>query len=74
MPRNRVSNDLDHVKKDPKPLKTPRGDPPRLWPLPKFKSVQINQPWSHGQSRLPSNIALDDPYAIFSLFFNEEVI
>ena len=74
MPRNRVSNDLDHVKKDPKPSKTPRGDPPRPWPLPKFKPVQINQPWSHGQSRLPSTIAPDDPYAIFSLFFNEEVI
>lgn len=28
MPRNKVSNDLDHVRKDPKAAQVPKGRPP----------------------------------------------
>ena len=73
MPRNKTSNNLDHVKKDPKPSKIPKGHPPRPWPLPKYKPVKIKQPWTHGHGQLPSTTP-DDPYAIFSLFFNNETI
>ncbi len=74
MPRNKTSNDLDHVKKDPKPSQTPKGRPPRPWPLPKYKPVIIKQPWTNGESQLPDTLAPDDPYAIFNLFFNDKII
>ena len=66
MPRNKTSNDLDHVKKDPKPSRTPKGRPPKPWPLPMYKPVKIKQPWTNGHSQLPSTITPDDPYAIFN--------
>ena len=74
MPRNKVSNDLDHVKKDPKPSKTPKGPPPSPWPLPKYTPVDIKKPWTNGISQLPDIIAPDNPYTIFNLFFNDQVI
>ena len=74
MPRNKTSNDLDHVKKDPKPSRTPKGRPPKPWPLPKYKPVKIKQPWTNGHSQLPSTITPDDPYAIFNLFFTDQTI
>ena len=74
MPRNKTSNDLDHVKKDPKPSEIPKGRPPRPWPLPKYKPVKIKQPWTNGECQLPGTIASDDPYAIFNLFFNNKAV
>ena len=74
MPRNKTSNDLDHVRKDPKPSKTPKGRPPKPGPLPRYKPVKIKQPWTNGESQLPDTIAPDDPYAIFNLFFTNEAI
>ena len=74
MPRNKVSNDLDHVKLDPKPSKAPKGRPPDPWPLPTYTPLRITKTRTHGQGQLPNTIPPDDPYAIFSLFFSNEVI
>ena len=74
MPRNKVSNDLDHVRKDPKPTKVPKEPPPKPWKLPKFTPVKIKKPFTDGEGQLPSTVASDDPYAIFNLFFNEETL
>ena len=74
MPRNKISNDLDHVKKDPKPLNTPKGRPPDPWPLPKYVPLKITRRRTHGQGHLPNTIAPDDPYEIFNLFFSDETV
>ena len=74
MPRNKVSDDLDHVKLDPKPSKTPKGRPPAPWPLPTYTPLRITKTRTHGQGQLLNTIAPDDPYAIFSLFFSIEAI
>ena len=74
MPRNKVSNDLDHVKKDPKPSKTIKERPPDPWPLPTFVPLRINNPLARGQGYLPDTVTPDDPYEIFSLFFSNEAI
>ena len=74
MPRNKISNDLDHVRQDLKPLKTPKGYPPKPWPLPKYKPVRITKLFGHGHGQLPNIIAFNDPYAIFILFFSYETL
>ena len=74
MPRNKVSTDLDHVRKDPQPEKAPKGSPPKPWPLPRFKPLPITKPFTHGHGLLPNTIPFDDPYAIFSLFFTESIL
>ena len=74
MPRNKVSDDLDHVRKDPQPSYTPKEPPPKPWGLPKYKPVKIREPWTNGESQLPSTIAPDDPYTIFQLFFNHDTL
>ena len=74
MPRNKISNDLDHVKQDPKPSTVPKGYPPDPWPLPTYVPLKIKQRRTHGQGQLPNTIAPDNPYAIFNLFFSDETI
>ena len=74
MPRNKMSDDLDHVRKDPKPTTTPKGRPPDPWPLPTYVPLRISSPRTYGQGCLPSTVAPDDPVAIFDLFFNDEAI
>ena len=74
MPRNKVSNDLDYVSLDPKPLKTLKGRPSAPWPLPTDIPLRITTARTYGQGYLPNTIAPDDPYAIFSLFFKYEAI
>ena len=74
MPRNKISNDLDHVKQDPKPSTVPKGHPPDPWPLPTYVPLKIKQRRTHGQGQLPNTIAPDNPYAIFNLFFSDETI
>ena len=69
MPRNKVSNDIDHVRKDPQPEKAPKGLPPQPQPLPQYKPLQITMPLTYGHGLLSDTIAFDDPYTIFSLFF-----
>ena len=48
MSRNRVSNDLDYVRKDPKPLKTPKGYFLKPWSLSKYKPVRIIKLFGYG--------------------------
>ena len=74
MPRNKVSNDLDHVRQDSKPKTAPKGPPPSPKRLPKYTPVKIRQPYTDGQGNLPCTIAPNDPYAIFSLFFDKSIL
>ena len=68
MPCNEVSNDLDLVRKDPKPSKVLKEPPSKPWRLPKFSPVKITKPFTDGQSQLSSTtVAFDVPYAIFNL-------
>ena len=73
MPRNKVSNDIDHVRKDPQPEKAPKEPPPKPKLLPKYKPMQIKKPFTHGYGLLPDTTP-DDPYTIFSLFFTESIL
>ena len=73
MPRNKVSNDIDHVRKDPQPEKAPKEPPPKPKPLPKYKPIQIKKPFTHGHGLLPDTVP-NDPYTIFSLFFTESIL
>ena len=74
MPRNHESNDLDLVPIDTgasQPAKTPAPAP---LPMPTFQPLEINNPLTHGQGNLPEDVRPDDPYAIFSLFFDEDTL
>ena len=73
MPRNKVSNDIDHVRKDPQPENAPKESPPKPKPLPKYKPIQIKKPFTHGHALLPDTTS-NNPYAIFSLFFTESIL
>ena len=73
MPRNKVSNDIDYVRKDPQPEKAPKEPPPKPKPLPKYKPIQIKKLFTHGYGLLP-NTTPNDPYTIFSLFFTESIL
>ena len=74
MPRNKVSDDLDHVRKNPKATKTPKGQPPKQWPLPKYTPLKIKKPYTDNQGQLPNTVTPDNPYQIFDLFFNEATL
>ena len=74
MPRNKISNDLDHVRKDPKPQTTSKGRSSDLWPLPIYVLLKITNRRTHGQGHLPNIITPDDSYAIFNLFFSDKTI
>ena len=73
MPRNKVSNDIDHIRKDPQPEKAPKEPPPKLKPLPKYKPIQIKKPFTHGHRLLPDTIP-NNPYTIFSLFLTKSIL
>ena len=73
MPRNKVSNDIDHVRKDPQLEKAPKASPPKPKPLPKYKPMQIKKLFTHGHSLLP-NTTSNNPYTIFSLFFTKAIL
>lgn len=74
MPRNKVSNDLDHVRKDSKAEKVPKEPSPKPWKLSKYTPTKIIQSFSNDEGQLSNTIALDNSYAIFELFFNEETL
>ena len=58
MPRNKISDDLDHVREDSKPTQPPKQPPPRPWPLPKYTPVTISNALTHGQGYLSTHISL----------------
>ena len=74
MPRNRISDDVDHVPIDSQNLRASRLPPPEPWPLLSFIPREINNPLSHGQGDLPDGVDPTDAYATFSLFFNSETL
>ena len=74
MPHKRVSDDIDHVPIDPKPSKIPRKNPPPPPPPPTHAPILISNPLHHGHSQIPEEIAPDDAYSIFCLFFSDDVL
>ena len=72
MPK-RVSSDIDHVPIEP-PTKKAKKAPPKQWQLPKFKPQAITGAPTHGYGSLPDDVSHDDPYAVFSLFFTEDIL
>ena len=71
---NHESNDLDIVPIDTGASKPSKASPPDQWPIPEFLPREINNPLTHRQGKLPKDIRPDDPYAIFSLFFDEPTL
>ncbi|KAK3174102.1 hypothetical protein OEA41_001346 [Lepraria neglecta] len=45
MPRDRTSDDIDHVIPDPKPSNAAKMRPPDPWPLPDYEPMDIKQPF-----------------------------
>ena len=74
MPRNKVSDDLDHVRKDSKFTKASKGPPFKRWSLSKYILLKIKKFWCNGQSQLSNHVVSDDFYAIFCLFFDENTL
>ena len=74
MPRNRQSDDIDHVPIDAPTSKPSKKPVPEPWPLPFFEPLQIENSAKHGKSRLPLNVDTTSPYAIFSLFLTNEIL
>lgn len=74
MPHKRISDDIDHVPVDPKPTKKPRKKPPEPWTLPAFEPVAIADNLTYGQSQLPDPTMAESPYAVFSLFFIDDIL
>lgn len=74
MPRNRQSDDLDHVLPDPQPSSPARKPPPTPWALPEYEPMQIKRSYRNGIYNLPSHVAIDSPYVIFSLFFDYYIL
>ena len=68
-----VSNDIDRVPIEP-PTKSAKRAPPKQWQLPKFKPQAITGAPTHGYGSLPDDVSHDDPYAVFSLFFTEDIL
>ena len=73
MPRNRVSNDVDHVVPDPKPSNPPESHPLSPGRCQTYEPTYIEQPFRTGVYSLPSKISIDSPFAIFNLFFNSSI-
>ena len=87
MPRNKTSDDIDHVRPDPKTLKASKKKAskkkkdkvlkkpvPEPGPMPEYTPMVITNPLTYGQSKLPDHIDPLNPYAIFNLFFNESIL
>ena len=73
MPRNRVSNDVDHVDDALTATKIPKKPSPKVWPMPEFKPLRIKGGLKHGLDTLPQHVSRT-PYDIFSLFFTPEIL
>ena len=71
MPRNHVFNNLDHVPADLQATKVSKV-PPEPRKLPKHAPLRIAS--IYRCSNLPPHISADDPYEIFTLFFDDETL
>ena len=74
MPRNRVFNNLDHVPPDLQATKVSKVSPlpPEPRKLPKHAPLRIAS--TYRCSNLPPQILADDPYEIFTLFFDDKTL
>lgn len=72
MPRNRVSNNLDQVPADQEATKVSKASPQEPRNLPKYAPLRIAS--TYPCSNLPPHIMDDDPYEIFTLFFDDEIL
>ena len=74
MPRNKVSNDIDHVRKNSQSEKAPKEPSLKSTSLSKYKLIQIKKPFTHDHGSLPRTTLYNDLYAIFSLFFTKATL
>lgn len=69
--------DLDVVQKTRykvPPTRFAKAPPPEPWPMPDFQPYLINDSHDYGETNLPANIDSNDPFAIFQLFFTEDIM
>jgi hypothetical protein len=74
---NRTSDDIDFVPPTQysiPPTRKAKEPPPQPWPLPSFEPLHIEDFDNHGTPNLPPNLDVHDPFAIFKLFFTDEII
>ena len=74
MPRNHVSNDVDHVPIDPKATTIPKKAAPTPWEHPAYVPISINNKLTYGQGKLPRHIDKESPYDVFSLLFTDGIL
>ena len=77
MRSNRTSNDIDLVQPtqyNVPPNQVAKKPPPKLWKLPDFEPLQIDDFNDHGTPNLPPTLDRNDPFAIFSQFFTSEIM
>ena len=77
MPSNCTSNNIDLVQ--PTQYKVPlnqvtKKPPPKLWELPNFKPLYINDFNNYSTLNLPPMLNQDNPFTIFSQFFTSKII
>jgi hypothetical protein len=68
------SNDIDLVRKDPKPKKKPKQLLPESQPVPAFEPLHIDDYDDHGAPNLPASLDQHDPLALFQLFFSNKMV
>ena len=71
MGRNRVSDDVNHVKQDSKPTRKSKKEPPKPWPLLTFSSMTITNPLTYGEP-IDTNFATF--YEVFTRFFTDDIL
>ncbi|KAL9596267.1 MAG: hypothetical protein Q9179_004679 [Wetmoreana sp. 5 TL-2023] len=48
--------------------------PPEPWPIPAFEPLPLSGAPTDGEGSLPDGVNPDDPYAIFKLFFTDNIL
>lgn len=74
MGRNRVSDDVDYISTNSKDQNPSKAPPPAPWSISDFIPREINNSLTHNQGNLLEDIKPDNPYAIFSLFFDNFIL
>ena len=73
MPRNRVSDDLDHVTDEPTTTKSSKKPPPKQWPMPRYRPLKLKKGLQYGLSKLPEGLPCRAS-SVFGLFFTEKIL
>jgi len=77
MPTNRTSNDIGFVpltQYSIPPTRKAKEAPPQPWPLPYFEPLHIANFDDHSTPNLLPDLNINDPLAIFKLFFTDEIM